>query len=268
MPGGLFELRKDSITGWWVAVVVDREFQKERFHRPAQHRGQSIDECANCQVAADDAGARCACSSRRRSSSPAPNARRTATRTARDPALGLLGDSGSWQTIVAPRGHHESLAETTPQIAFELLAHTRDVLQIAREQDKTEYLQVVQNFGRQAGALTDHLCSRLLRPAADPAPRRRGARRRGALRHSRGHLPVLSARARRGRRTQSGSSTRTLRASASRRTRVDRRSSCGSSRGTTTPTSARPRTRSSSARRTRCRASCGSCRPWADRRTT
>ena len=24
MPRGLFELRKDSVTGWWVAVVVDR----------------------------------------------------------------------------------------------------------------------------------------------------------------------------------------------------------------------------------------------------
>jgi UDPglucose--hexose-1-phosphate uridylyltransferase len=159
MAGGLFELRKDSVTGWWVAVVVDREFQKERFHRPAQHRGQAPDDCANCSFAAAD-GVRLrmlkpeafivAGTERERD--------RDGDGDGRDPALGLLGDAGSWQTIVAPRAHHESLSETTPQIAFELLAHARDVLTFAREQDKTEYLQVVQNFGRQAGALTDHLC--------------------------------------------------------------------------------------------------------------
>ena len=75
-----------------------------------------------------------------------------------EPDLGLLGEAGSWQTIVAPRGHHEPLAETTPQIAFELLARTRDVLVEARQAEQTDYLQVVQNYGRQAGALTDHLC--------------------------------------------------------------------------------------------------------------
>ncbi len=54
MAGGLFELRKDSITGWWVATVVDREFQKERFYRPAQHRGQDPDDCPNCAAASPD----------------------------------------------------------------------------------------------------------------------------------------------------------------------------------------------------------------------
>jgi UDPglucose--hexose-1-phosphate uridylyltransferase len=157
MPGGLFELRKDSITGWWVAVVVDREFQKERFYRPAQHRGQSTDDCANCQFATAD-------EVRLRMLKPdafilaGTEREKEADEDGRDPSLGLLGESGSWQTIVAPRGHHESLADTTPQIAFEMLAHTRDVLTFAREQEKTEYLQVVENFGRQAGALTDHLC--------------------------------------------------------------------------------------------------------------
>jgi UDPglucose--hexose-1-phosphate uridylyltransferase len=76
----------------------------------------------------------------------------------REPELGIVGDSGSYQTIVAPRGHHESLAETSPQIAFDLLARARDVLTNARAAEETEYLQVVQNYGLQAGALTDHLC--------------------------------------------------------------------------------------------------------------
>ena len=31
MAAGLFELRRDAITGWWVATLVDREFERERF---------------------------------------------------------------------------------------------------------------------------------------------------------------------------------------------------------------------------------------------
>ena len=159
MARGLFELRKDSITGWWVAVVVDREFERERFHRPAKHQGQTVDECANCNLAAGGdhvqlrvlkPDAFIVAGTEREQKEARPEGR--------EPELGLIGDGGSWQTIVAPRGHHESLADTTPQIAFELLARTRDVLTAAVAADKTEYLQVVQNYGRQAGALTDHLC--------------------------------------------------------------------------------------------------------------
>ena len=157
MPGGLFELRKDAITGWWVAVVVDREFQKERFYRPARHAGQPPEECSNCNFAAADA-VRLRMLKQDAFIVAGTERERDSDGDGRDPSLGLLGESGSWQTIVAPRGHHEALAQTTPQIAFDLLAHTREVIQFAREQERTEYLQVVQNYGRQAGALTDHLC--------------------------------------------------------------------------------------------------------------
>jgi UDPglucose--hexose-1-phosphate uridylyltransferase len=160
MARGLFELRKDSVTGWWVAVVVDREFDRRRFYRPAKRLSQQLDgeECANCALPGSD-GVRLrmlkpeafiVAGTERELKESQPDGR--------EPALGLVGDAGSWQTIVAPRGHHESLAETTPQIAFELLARARDVLTVARQQEKTDYLQVVQNYGRQAGAQTDHLC--------------------------------------------------------------------------------------------------------------
>ena len=159
MARGLFELRKDEITGWWVAVVVDREFQRERFRRPAKHQGQTPDDCPNCNLAVAGDGVRL------RMLKPeafivagTEREREDAQPEGRKPELGLVGDSGSWQTIVAPRGHHESLSETTPQIAFDLLARTRDVLTAAREAEKTDYVQVVQNYGLQAGAQTDHLC--------------------------------------------------------------------------------------------------------------
>ena len=158
MARGLFELRKDSVTGWWVAVVVDREFNRERFEKPAQHRNQTVDNCSNCS-APGTGGVRV------RMLKPdafivagTERDQREAQPDGRDPELGIVGDSGSWQTIVAPNGHHESLAETSPQIAFELLARARDVLTEARRAEKTDYLQVVQNYGLQAGALTDHLC--------------------------------------------------------------------------------------------------------------
>ncbi len=159
MARGLFELRKDSITGWWVAVVVDREFDRERFHRPARHQGQTLADCPNCNLAGGGEGVQL------RMLKPeafivagTEREQKEAQPDGRDPELGLVGDRGSWQTILAPRGHHESFAETTPQIAFELLARTRDVLNAARQAERTDYLQVVQNFGLQAGAQTDHLC--------------------------------------------------------------------------------------------------------------
>jgi UDPglucose--hexose-1-phosphate uridylyltransferase len=159
MPRGLFELRKDAITGWWVAVVVDREFERRRFFRPAKHLGQTTDDCPNCDLAAggdqvqirtlkQDAFIVAGTEKEAREAQPA----------GREPELGMVGDSGSYETIVAPRGHHESLAETSPQIAYDLLARARDVLTNARNAENTEYLQVVQNYGQQAGALTDHLC--------------------------------------------------------------------------------------------------------------
>jgi galactose-1-phosphate uridylyltransferase len=159
MARGLFELRKDAVTGWWVAVVVDREFNRRRFHRPSKrvYDDGTIDDCQNCGVAGDGV--------RLRMLKPdafivagTEREAREASPEGRDPELGLVGDSGSYQTIIAPHGHHESFADTSAQIAFEMLAHTRDVLTRARNEERTEYLQVVQNYGRQAGALTDHLC--------------------------------------------------------------------------------------------------------------
>jgi UDPglucose--hexose-1-phosphate uridylyltransferase len=141
-----------------VATVVDREFNRERFHKPARHWEQSVDVCPNCSAPGTD-GVRI------RMLKPdafivagTDREQRENQPDGRDPELGIVGDSGSWQTIVAPRGHHESLAETSPEIAFELLARARDVLTEARRAEKTDYLQVVQNYGLQAGAQTDHLC--------------------------------------------------------------------------------------------------------------
>ena len=49
MAAGLFELRRDSITGWWVATVVDRAFHRDRFALPAEPVDDGGD-CQNCRT--------------------------------------------------------------------------------------------------------------------------------------------------------------------------------------------------------------------------
>lgn len=157
MARGLFELRKDEVTGWWVAVVVDREYNAARFRRPAKMLGQQPEHCPNCSQPGEGVRLRMLKPDAFTVAGTEREARQAGA-DEREPELGLVGDRGSWQTIVAPTGHHEPLAETPPAIAFELLARAREALNAARQAQQTDYVQVVQNWGQQAGAFTDHLC--------------------------------------------------------------------------------------------------------------
>ena len=53
VAAGLFELRKDPITGWWVATVVDRAFHRDRFARAgrARRRSAATARTADCPTA-------------------------------------------------------------------------------------------------------------------------------------------------------------------------------------------------------------------------
>ena len=53
MASGLFELRKDPITNWWVATVVDRAFHRDRFARAAEPVDDRLFGCSNCAVPGD-----------------------------------------------------------------------------------------------------------------------------------------------------------------------------------------------------------------------
>ena len=157
MSAGLFELRKDSITGWWVAVVVDRRFDRLRFERTATPVPEE-EGCANCVE---------------------PPGHGVRVRTLKDYAFNLVGTeeeglalersvvqvaltraraSGSWRTVVAPPGEHRSLHSVGTDEIVGLLSVARDRIAAGREAGITEYLQVVQNWGLEAGAMTNHLC--------------------------------------------------------------------------------------------------------------
>jgi len=159
MPGGLFELRRDDITGWWVAVVVDREFDRSRFALRAATVGSPERRCQNCEVAIGDGVFVRTLKPQAFTVAGSEKEWREGRRAReQEPGLGLLGERGSWGTIGAPRGHHEPLASESEEIVIELLAAARDQLRAARRMGGTEYFQVVQNWGVQAGARTDHLC--------------------------------------------------------------------------------------------------------------
>ena len=157
MAAGLFELRKDAITGWWVATVVDRAFHRDRFARAAESVEDGGD-CQNCRLPAGD-GVR--------------------LRTLKDFAFHLVGTdeesrerdgsvaqvslvdaraSGSWRTIVAPPREHRALHAVGSDLIEQLLSGARAALVDARATAQTDHLQVVQNWGAQAGARTNHLC--------------------------------------------------------------------------------------------------------------
>jgi UDPglucose--hexose-1-phosphate uridylyltransferase len=157
VSSGLFELRKDAITGWWVATVVDRTFARERFALralPVEDRG----DCFNCRI---------------------PPGEGIRVRTLKDFAFSVAGteeeararngavaqvtlaearSAGAWRTIVAPPQEHRPLHAVGSTTIEGLLRGARDAIAESRATGRTQYLQVVQNWGAQAGARTNHLC--------------------------------------------------------------------------------------------------------------
>jgi UDPglucose--hexose-1-phosphate uridylyltransferase len=162
MAGGMFELRRDAITGWWVAVVVDRGYDRSRFARSAEPHSQN-GPCRNCAEPSGGGVRRWIVKPNAFSVAGTEREARDASPTdgdqgGRQQGLGLVADVGSWGTILAPPEEHRPFAHAPAGVAAEMLRAARDALAGAREADATEYFQVVQNHGRQAGAFTNHLC--------------------------------------------------------------------------------------------------------------
>ncbi len=160
MASGLFELRKDPITGWWVATIVDRAFHRDRFARAAESIDDHLFGCTNCSSPEGD-GVRI-----RMLKDFAFHVVGTdveARELDRDHGLAQVSmaqarATGSWSTVIAPPGEHRPLHAVGTDIIEALVTGARDAILAARSTGQTEYLAVVQNWGGQAGARTNHLC--------------------------------------------------------------------------------------------------------------
>jgi len=158
VAAGLFELRKDPITGWWVATIVDRAFDRDRFARAAEPVDDHLFGCANCSTP-DGPGVRV-----RMLKDFAFHVvgtgddARELDRGIAQVALAEARATGSWRTVLAPPREHRALHAVGNELIETLLAEARQALAAARASGQTEYLQVVQNWGAQAGARTNHLC--------------------------------------------------------------------------------------------------------------
>jgi UDPglucose--hexose-1-phosphate uridylyltransferase len=160
MAAGLFELRKDPITGWWVATVVDREFHRDRFKLAAAQIDDGGD-CQNCREPAGDGVRLRTLKDYAFHVVGTEEDARTLEGNLAQVALDQARSSGSWKTVVAPPREHRPLHAVGHAEIATMLQRCRNAIADARLAGQTAYLQVVQNWGGQAGARTNHLCLEL-----------------------------------------------------------------------------------------------------------
>jgi UDPglucose--hexose-1-phosphate uridylyltransferase len=157
MPAGLFELRRDDITGWWVATVVDRQFNRGRFALAAG----AVDDggaCQNCSQPPGDGVRLRTLKDYAFHVVGSQEEARDVERSLAQVALAQARAAGSWRTIVAPPGEHRAMQLVGRELLCAMLDRVRGAFVEAQRLGQTEYLQVVQNWGSQAGARTNHLC--------------------------------------------------------------------------------------------------------------
>jgi UDPglucose--hexose-1-phosphate uridylyltransferase len=157
MSAGLFELRKDAITGWWVATVVDRAFHRDRFRLAAL----PIDDGGDCRNCSEPDGSGVRVRMLRDYAFSVAGTEQEARERDGSVAQFALADAkaaGSWRTVVAPPGEHRPLHAVGIEMIQALLTQARSAMVDAADAGHTDYLQVVQNWGAQAGARTNHLC--------------------------------------------------------------------------------------------------------------
>ena len=156
----MFELRRDPVTGWWSAIVVDRTFEHASFAvEAAPVEGTHCRHCDEDPAGAngDDAAVRRVVL-RQDAFHRIDSTKDSAAQLAMSE---VASSGGSWEILVAPRNHHERLADASPRLALNLLRAMRDAMRelgaSAEPPERPISVQVVQSYGRQAGSRTQHL---------------------------------------------------------------------------------------------------------------
>jgi UDPglucose--hexose-1-phosphate uridylyltransferase len=158
----VFELRRDPVTGWWSAVVTDRTFEHASFAVEAAPVEGT--HCRHCDEDPTPEAEAAEAATVRRVPLRADAFHRIDSTKESAAQLSLsevASSSGSWEILVAPRGHHERLADAAPRLALNLLRSMRDAMvelgAPANPPDERVSVQVVQSYGRQAGSRSQHL---------------------------------------------------------------------------------------------------------------
>ena len=189
--------------------MVDRAFHRDRFARAGGARRRRRSAAQNCR--------------RRRATASGvrmlkdfafhvvgtEDEARELDRGIAQVALAQARATGSWRTVVAPPGEHRPLHAVGNEVDRGAVAAPAMRWPTARD-DRPDRLPAGRpELGRPGGRADEPPLPRPVRPAPDPASGRRGAGRRGALRHPRGRVPVLPARPRRVASARTASSGRT-----------------------------------------------------------
>jgi UDPglucose--hexose-1-phosphate uridylyltransferase len=158
----VFELRRDPVTGWWSAIVVDRSFEHASFAVEASPVEGT--HCRHCDESPVEADADADDATVRRVVLRADAFHRidSTKDTAAQLSMSEVESSGgSWEILVGPRDHHERLADASPRLAVNLLRAMRDAMrqlgEAADPPDEPISVQAVQSYGRQAGSRSQHL---------------------------------------------------------------------------------------------------------------
>jgi UDPglucose--hexose-1-phosphate uridylyltransferase len=156
----VFELRRDPVTGWWSAIVVDRSFEHASFAVEAAPVEGT--HCRHCDEAPSEAEGDDAAVRRVTLRADAFHRIDSSKDTASQLALSEVESSGgSWEVLVGPRDHHERLADASPRLALNLLRAMRDAMRelgaAANPPDAPMSVQALQSYGRQAGSRSQHL---------------------------------------------------------------------------------------------------------------
>jgi UDPglucose--hexose-1-phosphate uridylyltransferase len=152
----VFEPRRDPVTGWWSAIVTDRTFEHTSFAvKAAPVEGTHCRHCDDAPTT-DDTVRRVTLRGNafHRIDSSKPQAAQLSISE-------VEASSGAWEILVAPRGHHERLADAGPELALAMLIRLREAMRDAgrdaRPPDQPLYVQAVQSYGMQAGSRSQHL---------------------------------------------------------------------------------------------------------------
>ena len=108
MSQGLFELRKDAITGWWVATVIDRTFERDRFAMAAAQIDDRGD-CFNCRIPPGDGIRLRVLKDFAFTVAGSEEEARARGSSVAQVSLADARAAGSWRTVVAPPGEHRPL---------------------------------------------------------------------------------------------------------------------------------------------------------------